>query len=658
MSHAYAWLKKNGLFWLLMIVLFSASRWLFWQFYTSDLVRTQFAADMPALFGKGLLFDIKASSIVAAIPFLLSCLMLCSQRMQAWGQRWLPVLWTLLLTLVVLLTVSNVYFFQIYGHQFDAFVFGIVDEDTQAVLKTIWSDFPVIRIVLALSLTSFLVWKLFNRGTGVSLWKKHQLIVLYVVFVVLLSLGARGSLGTFPLRQDNSSISVSPEVNKLLPNALISLDWARKEYQNSKQFVAVSDEDGKQLLATLLQRDVDSADLQQLLVPTPENHAVEQHSPNVVLAVMESMSTHLLTFDNEQRDLLGSLKPHWQNDWVFPYFVSEGNGTSDSLHRLLIRSPLNNITQSSIKNHTFISNVFTPYKKAGYDIAFISSGNLSWRNFDSFLRHLGVDEIVDENVLKQHYPDMEQATWGVPDQYMFRYAQDRVMQAEKNARPVFIMLLSITNHPPFQTPKHYQRRDFALTPTEHQRLANLGNATEQNEIFNTYRYANDALGMFISAVKPTHTIIAATGDHNIRAIGYPDPQEQALEFAVPFYLYVPEAYRSQAVFDPKRIGSHKDIMPTLYELSLSKVNYYQTGCNLTAADTSHNPWCGYGFNALLLMDHQGIYRLDSKQFYRWSGKPMHTEKQAQTDFDDSHFKRAQNYPAFLTWQINRFATEK
>lgn len=657
LNSAYSWLKKNALFFVLSVVILSITRYILWHFYTDNIIRTQFSADVSALFSKGLLFDIKASAIATAIPFLLSCLLLTTRKTQALGERFLPFLWTILLTIVLILTVCNLYFFRIYGHQFDAFVFGIIDEDTKAVVKTIWSDFPVMRLVFAWLIASFLFWQIFHQRTKNTLLRKKTLTVFYLLFLMALILGARGSLGTFPLRQDNASISVSPDVNKLLPNALISLDWARKEYQNSKQFVNVSDEDGKPLLASLLQRDVDSADLQQLLVSTPKNIAVQKHAPNVVLAVMESMGTHFLSFNNEQRDLLGSLKPHWQNDWVFLRFVSEGNGTSDSLHRLLIRSPLNNITQSSAKNKNFISNMFTPYKKAGYDIAFISSGNLSWRNFDGFLRHLGADEIVDENVLKQHYPNMEQATWGVPDEYMFRYAQNRIQQAEKNGRPVFILMLSITNHPPFKTPKHYERRDFALTAEEHQRLANLGTNEEQNEILNTYRYANDSLGQFIGAIKPTNTIIAATGDHNIRAIGYPDPQEQALEFAVPFYLYVPQDYRQQAIFDANRVGSHKDIMPTLYELSLSEEKYYQTGCNLTAPNISENPWCGYGFNANLLMDKQGIYRLDNHQFYPWADNAMHTQSQARTNFDDTYFKRAQNYPAFLTWQINRFATE-
>ncbi|MBR6876649.1 MAG: hypothetical protein IKN18_00960, partial [Neisseriaceae bacterium] len=308
LNSAYSWLKKNALFFVLSVVILSITRYILWHFYTDNIIRTQFSADVSALFSKGLLFDIKASAIATAIPFLLSCLLLTTRKTQALGERFLPFLWTILLTIVLILTVCYLYFFRIYGHQFDAFVFGIIDEDTKAVVKTIWSDFPVMRLIFAWLIASFLFWQIFHQRTKNTLLRKKTLTVFYLLFLMALILGARGSLGTFPLRQDNASISVSPDVNKLLPNALISLDWARKEYQNSKQFVNVSDEDGKPLLASLLQRDVDSADLQQLLVSTPKNIAVQKHAPNVVLAVMESMGTHFLSFNNEQRDLLGSLK--------------------------------------------------------------------------------------------------------------------------------------------------------------------------------------------------------------------------------------------------------------------------------------------------------------------------------------------------------------
>ena len=60
-------------------------------------------------------------------------------------------------------------------------------------------------------------------------------------------------------------------------------------------------------------------------------------------------------------------------------------------------------------------------------------------------------------------------------------------------------------------------------------------------------------------------------------------------------MYAPPAYRANAVYDRERIGSHKDIMPTLYQLSLSQAPYFQSGCDLLARHPDSG-WC-FGFNA-------------------------------------------------------------
>ena len=82
--------------------------------------------------------------------------------------------------------------------------------------------------------------------------------------------------------------------------------------------------------------------------------------------------------------------------------------------------------------------------------------------------------------------------------------------------------MSTTHHPPYKAPSNYSGNNIDLTGEEKKRLRNLAKDEELNEVMNTLRYANDQLGRFISWVKSKpvglHTIIAATGDHNIRAL--------------------------------------------------------------------------------------------------------------------------------------------
>lgn len=656
-------LKSSLIFALLLVLMLFTGRAVLLLFFTDDTVRQTFAHDIPRLLLKGLLFDIKATCIAAAIPVLFSLLSWFHPKISRFWLRILPYLLAFFSIIVLAATVANVYFFKVYERQFDVFVFGLWEEDTRAVLLTIWADYPILRALLLLGISgslfvAFYRWLLRDKLVS-RLPTKGQLAIYSVLMVLALTLGIRGSLGKFPLRQDDAQISTSPQINQLVANALIALDWARKEYRNSAHFAPASDTEGQKLIAKITgQSHINNSDLTQLMHTTPLHADSNERAPNVVFALMESMSSHLLLLDNPQRDLLGNLKTHFAQDWLYPRFVSEGDGTSDSLHRLLIRSPLLNLSQSSAKNKMFISNAFTPYRQAGYDVVFITAGNGGWRNFDAFLRHLGVDEMVDENFLKQRYPEAIQsaATWGVADEFMFRYAQERLQAADAKGKPVFIMMLSVTNHPPYRLPPPHTTRDFALNDDEIQRLSGLGKPDMLKEILNTYRYANDQLGQFITHAKQhaPHTIIAATGDHNMRAIGYPKPHEQALGHAVPFYLFVPEHYRHNAVYQPQRAGSHKDIMPTLYELSLPQQTYYRTGCNLTAANTHHNPWCGYGFNAEVIISEYGFYRLGENTFYEWDKQHVYpiAQSQASTQPQPEMAERANTYPAFLQWQIN------
>ena len=476
--------------------------------------------------------------------------------------------------------------------------------------------------------------------------------------IIALAIGIRGSFGKFPLRQSAVYISAVQQINKLVPNALTSISWAWNDYRNSNHFTPVSEAEGAKIISQLIGKTA-NADLNQFLHTTPKNPAVEQHQPNVVLAVMESMSAHLLAFDSPERNLLGSLKTHWQQDWVYHKFVSEGDGTSDTLHRFFIRSPRNNVSQSLAKNKPFPTNLFTPYKKAGYRIVYITAGNGGWRDFDNFIRHLGADEIIDENTIKTRYPEAVSATWGIPDEYMFRYAADELKRAEQDGKPVFIMLLSITNHPPYQLPAPHQRQNFHLTAQEQSRLSSLAQGDTLNEVFNTYKYSNDQLGNFVSQVKQNspHTIIAATGDHNMRAISYPALQDTALGHGVPFYLYVPPEYRAGAQYQPERAGSHKDIVPTLYALSLSQAQYYQTGCNLTApAETADNPFCGYGYNPEVILTDHGFYNTKNQQYRTWqNGDTLTANAQPSTPSaaDQQIIQQAIANSPFLEWQLNR-----
>jgi phosphoglycerol transferase MdoB-like AlkP superfamily enzyme len=651
--------------WLITVGVQSLGRfYLFLTYGSNEISSSFFTDDIIKLFLTGLRYDMRIASLFYGALLLIISLLAIHPPSFTRSQKSWPYIAAILSMFTLMMTICNVYYYATYERYIDIFVFGIVEEDPEAVLKTLWSDYPVLKGTFALALFGWLTLRLYRfwQKKWISYpFKSHHpsvAIVGSLLIVSLIGVSARGAVGTFPLRQSDTQVSNIPLLNKLTPNGVIALSWAIKDHRRSLTFPPATNSEGEQLLSQFLNKPT-KAGLSPFLTKTAPHPLVKNTPPHVVFAVMESLSTHLLTFDQTQRDLLGELRPHWEKDWLFTRFLAEGNGTMDSLSRFFIRSPVSIISQSMAQFNTFKSNMFTPFLKNGYKVIFITSGNGAWRNLNQFLPHLGVSEFIEKNTLQRLYPEATEGTWGVPDEYMFRYAEQRLAQADKKGEPIFIMMMSTTFHPPYKAPGHYQQLNFTWTKEEQSRLSHLAKDQEAlAEIIRTFRYANDQLGRFISKIKAQplgkRTILAVTGDHNVRGIGYSAPSELVLKYAVPFYLSVPQRYQVNTYFNANRVGSHKDIMPTLYQLSLSDTPYYRMGCNLLAKKREIE-WC-MGYNPQVLISPEGAFPLsENGTFYPWASsttlllanpKPMDAKQQ-------KTFFRWQAFTDLLAWQLNR-----
>lgn len=653
--------------WILAVTIQLAGRVYLLNDYGNPESLVGVSTDVQHMFLIGGLFDVRIASLIFVPCLLIAGLLAFNKTSFRLWQRFWPWFATLFGTLVTILTVGNIFYYATYQRPIDIFVFGLVEDDTVAVLKTMWSDYPVIRSAICLILFVAAISWIFHRWQRkISTWpEQHSGIVVSaistLIILALSFIGVRGSMGTFPLRQSDAQISDINLLNMLTPSGPIALTWALKAHREYSNFPPATEKQGEELLSQFFTKPTE-ANLKPFMAKTAPNAIAKKSPPNVVFVVMESMGYYLEGYDRSDRDVFGALKQHWKTDWRFGRFISEGNGTIDSLSRLFVRSPNSNISQSSAQDIDFSSNMFKPFLANGYKVIFVTSGNGSWRNLNQFLPHLGISEFVEQNGLKKRYPEAETGTWGVPDEYMFRYIEERLAQADKEGEHVLIMSMSTTHHPPFKAPNSYAKTDIKLSDAEKQRLSNLASGKQLDEVFHTLRYTNDQLGQFISWVKlqslGEHTIIAATGDHNIRGISYPDAAEQALSRAVPFYLYVPQRYRQNSHFDASRVGSHKDIWPTLYQLSLSETPYYRTGCDLLS-EKPDAIWC-QGYNPELLITQQGSFTLSGKgEFYPWVDKEglLLGVAQPMDDEQEKTFSRWQAFTPLLSWQLNKQVQE-
>jgi phosphoglycerol transferase MdoB-like AlkP superfamily enzyme len=218
----------------------------------------------------------------------------------------------------------------------------------------------------------------------------------------------------------------------------------------------------------------------------------------------------------------------------------------------------------------------------------------------TFVPTLGFDTFEGEGSMDPKYPRNE---WGVYDEYLFDYLYGK-LAAAAGGKPKFIFAMSTSNHPPYSLPAGYRLLPLAPSPELDRQIT--GDRTLAGERFKTYQYACQKVGEFISRVKASpladDTIIAVTGDHNFWSV-FDYPAERYLDLdGVPFYLYVPARLRPAAA-DTSVFGSHIDIMPTLYNLSLSGAGYVGVGVDLLDPGAQH---IAYNVDGIVLSKDGGL----------------------------------------------------
>ena len=520
--------------------------------------------------------------------------------------------------------IVNFYYFRTYGNKIDIFIFGLKDDDTLAIFEILWRDYPLILgIISAIAYGIFTLFlynishQFFSIFTTLQPFLPHfrlrakSAITLISQFlcIILLIIGARGSLGTYPLKEDNYRISTLPIFNHLATNPLLALDWAYSNYKADAHISPPSAQRGEALQEALF----------PLLRQSPYSMFLKDNPPHIVVNLMESFGSNMLIYDElPHNDLLGALRKHFDEDFVFFRFLSGANGTLASFFMLFFDSPTP-LSRGSAKTTSLPYNPFAIYANAGYEVIYITSGYESWQNTGDYMRIQGVGHIYDALHLMERFPQSkkDKNAYGIPDEYAYKLAFEILSNAQK---PTFIAILTTSNHPPYHLPHTYAPKPITLSEAIKAKAKNNEAKQKLQTSMTLYQYANNAFGEFLDRIKDSalksKTIIAATGDHYVRDFSSNARTDKAIAYAVPFYIYVPQDYAKAIHYDSTRIGSHKDIFPTLYELSLSHTQYMSVGGRNILATQDKAPYA-FGYNQAAWIDKKGIYPINEAVGYMW-----------------------------------------
>ncbi|GHT37199.1 hypothetical protein AGMMS49593_03710 [Endomicrobiia bacterium] len=404
----------------------------------------------------------------------------------------------------------------------------------------------------------------------------------------------RGTVGLLPISR-YSNVSSNGFLNKTALNCVFNLGKA-VEYKIKVPDVDYIAKTGyknniRQAFADFLGKDINAIPEEKpersLVFKTSINKKIENLKPNVILIVMESFGNDLMKYNSKQFNVLGELKKHFDEDIVFHNFSSEGTITIDAIESTFLntrrRPDSERLIQSKYAYKLYKQDQFaavTPYKQSGYETLCLYGGNTSWRNLRTLALNLGFDKVLSCELINKNFP---RGVWGVYDEYLFDLIFETLSQSDNNK---FIYALTTTNHPPYTLPQDYRRLPLEIPKSLKDTILDISLAKQR---FATYQYSNEMLGRFISKIKNSkyadNTIIAVTGDHSFNDACRMKNFFDAIR--VPLYLYIPKSIRSKNI-NTDVFGSHLDIMPTLYNLSLSNSEYMSEGTDLLSKNAMNN----------------------------------------------------------------------
>jgi len=536
-------------------------------------------ADVLAVALQGFRFDLKVSAIAGFV--LLLVLPWVSEQ----ASRRIALV---LASVFVLLSMVNLHYFGFYKTPIDSVIFGLAEDDTAAVLQTIWHDFPVIGSLFLVAVLSWGALRVHQNVTArvqpANALRSHSPWVRGLFILVAfwgLVFAGKGTLREMALQRQHLTVTTSQFLNDMVPNGVIALKYAWDSRGQSQNL--------QDPLVGLKAMGFDSAQAAAQVLGLPHGSDAEvaaalrahpalpagQPKKNLLFFLMESWSAEPMLYHSEQFNVLGRLAPTLDHACHFSNFDSAQPGTHPTMEALLFASPITPLTLGDVGRKPIPWSLAKVARDAGYRTLFVSSVRSGWRDLNRVLPVQGFDEIIDANNLQQLYPEATIGLWGVWDAYIFKYLRTRL--AQPSDKPLFVFVLSSTNHPPYDLPADYQRvpRDMAQWKGETSSDTLLPN-------LDTYNYATDQLGAFVQDVlggpHGADTLMAATGDHNVRSFGvYADPARRYLIRQVPFVIW---GQGLQCGTQQALPASHRDMFNTLFPLAGIEGPYINAGRNL------------------------------------------------------------------------------
>jgi phosphoglycerol transferase MdoB-like AlkP superfamily enzyme len=284
---------------------------------------------------------------------------------------------------------------------------------------------------------------------------------------------------------------------------------------------------------------------------TEEETGLTTAKPNIVIILMESMSSALL--GKGYTPVLDSLKTQ---SLYFSNFYSAGIHTNHGMTATLYSFP-------ALMKRNLMKGTVTPkrdglptvLKQNGWHNLFFMTHEAQYDNMNAFFRTNGYDEIYAQ----EDYPREEIVnSFGVSDHFLFDFALEKLNKIQDI--PFMATLLTISNHPPYIIPDWFK-------------------PTSKDPETQIVEYADWCIGDFLHKAQRepwyANTVFVVLADHG-KLVGTADSELPQSYNHIPLMIFgagiQPQEYT--------QLGMQVDVMPTLLNIIGLDYDYNGFGTDL------------------------------------------------------------------------------
>lgn len=539
-AHIQALLKRLGIILLFM----QLSRIVFYLFNRPSFTDIGFRDFTAAVW-----FDIITISLLC-LPFIILSILPLPFRGNRYYQLLLKVLFHLLNTLILVLNLIDVEYFNYTSKRSTMDLLTILGagNDFAQQIGSFFRDFWFLLILLLLFF--FVSNWLYNRTryretipvTGQrAFWIKDALLfaVLLAVFIIL----GRGGLGLKPVSPIDASQYTRIENTALVLNTPFTmLKSYNKANLEEKDYFTLKEE-------------------LKLFNPVKVSHP--QHllpnGTNVVVIMLESFGNEWVGAAGAEESYTPFLDSLAGQSLYFQNGISNGKKSIEAVPAIVagIPSLLDNPYISSAYGNNKIESLPILLKRQGYVSGFYHGATNGSMKFDGFAAQAGFDGYFGRK--EYNNDDHFDKTWGILDEYFNPWT---ARQLTSYKAPFFATLFTLSSHHPYYIPPHMRGK--------------LKKGPEP--ICESISYGDYSLRRFFEEAKKqpwyNHTIFVICADHT-PATASPLYSQRTEMYKIPILFFDP-----QGRIQPKketRFFQHMDILPTLLDLLNIGTTYYSFG---------------------------------------------------------------------------------